>query len=133
MLIPFDQIYYVLRKLAKSDYWQNIYSYNKEHSGINVFKNNMDFTHFQLTFLNTLAFYYNLNFDVATGEVPEIVFDNEIYEDSYTHYKNNFRKKKVKETKESIENEKRYTDNYHKEQVLNQNQWVFTKVKGSIK
>lgn len=83
----------IIRELAKSNYWQTIYSQAKETS-LQMFKNRTEFTYIQVTFLNHLGFYSSLFLDIAMGEVEEIVLDNEIYEDSYMYFK---RKSRFKE------------------------------------
>jgi|WetSurSiteA1Bulk_404760.scaffolds.fasta_scaffold01837_6 hypothetical protein len=127
LLISHDKLFSLLHKLAKSNYWQTVYSQAKEISGLNLFKNNLDFTYLQLQFLAELSFCSSLYIDVMMGDVSEKVLENEIYSDSYAHYKNQQRKKSKKESK---------SDNFTKstsqlkEEVINKNQWVFTKVKG---
>jgi len=126
--IRFDRVLDLIRKLSKDDYWQAIYNYNKENTGINIFSNDKEFTKLQVIFLNYLGFYYTLHFDINSGDVNKLVLDNEVYEDSYFYYKSESRKKKEKKTDK---NNIAMTDNkYHKSETVNKNQWVFTKVKG---
>ncbi len=78
--------YILLRKLAKSNYYQTIYS-NAKDIGLSIFKNENDFTNLQIQFLQCLNFYSILNLDIYMGDVDEKVLDNFIYEDSYILYK----------------------------------------------
>ena len=107
-----------LRKLAKSDYWQSIYSLSKEHT-IKLFFNDNDFSEIQFDFLKYLNFYSSLFTDIALGEVNELVLENTIYEDSYMLYKNKADKKKLPR------------GNYQENNVLANNtvQWIFKKPK----
>jgi len=77
----------LIRKLAKSLYYQTIYSQEK-NLGLKLFKNDYNFTALQIRFLGDLAFYNSLYLEYNLGEIDERVFDNEIYEDSYMYYKN---------------------------------------------
>lgn len=84
----------ILRKLAKNDYWQSIFSLSKEHN-ISLFDNNTNFSEIQFTFLKYLNFYSNLFTDIALNEVNEIVLTNDIFEDSYMYWKNKKDKKAI--------------------------------------
>jgi len=128
-LISYDKVTNLLRKIAKSNYWQSLYAQSKEVGGIQLFKNTFDFTDLQVEFLNELSYYHSIYYDIATNEVDERVLDNDIYTDSYTFYKQNKRKKDRKKKEEEP------VTSYHKSQaqenIVNKNQWVFTKVKGT--
>jgi hypothetical protein len=76
----------IVRKLAKANTYQNLFSLAKE-TNIDLFENKRDFSAIQLLFLNYLAFYYNLNMDIYLGDVDEKVLENEIFEDAYSFYK----------------------------------------------
>jgi len=86
-----------VRKLAKSFKYQLIYSQGK-NLNFNIFKNTTDFTNLQILFLYYLSFYSNLVMDYNMGEVDEIVFEKELYEDCYIMYKNKKSKKDKNET-----------------------------------
>jgi hypothetical protein len=88
-----------LRKLAKSDYFQNIYNLSKERGYFRLFKNEDDFTDLQITFLKYLNFYNTIFTDIALGDVTEIVLNDFMYEDAYIMYKNKADTKKLKENK----------------------------------
>jgi len=93
-----------LRKLAKSGYYQTLYSHFKE-GGIKLFKNDFDLTDVQVTFLRYLNFYNSLFLDVALGDVNERIFENTLYEDSYAYWKSKKdNKKENPKTKEDFVN-----------------------------
>jgi len=75
-----------LRRLASTSYYQLLYD-GAKNLNLNIFKNSRDYTTVQLKFLQYLNLYDTLFCDFNLGEVDEIVFDNEIYEDSYLLYK----------------------------------------------
>jgi hypothetical protein len=94
---------YLMRKLAKSDRWQNIFSAAKEVNGITLFNNTKEFSQLQEFFLTYLYFYYNLLMDISIHKLSKKILENEIYEDAYALWKrekgynkkdNNFDKKK---------------------------------------
>jgi len=117
----------VLRKLAKTDKWQLMYARSSEMSGIHLFQNVTDFSHIQFDFINNLAFYYSLNLDVVMGEVTDIIFKYEIYEDAYMLYKNKERKEKSINKKETTY--KNMEDNNLKEQISSTTDWVLKKAR----
>ena len=88
-------IYRLLRKLAKEGKYQILYSQYKE-AGVRIFKNDTNFTDFQIAFLQYLSFYAGLHMAIYMDEVSDIVLDNDIYEDAYSYYKNNSKKKERK-------------------------------------
>lgn len=55
-----------IRKLARSNYWQNLYRASKENSGIHLFNNTMNFTYWQIRFLYWLSVYEKLYEDLIT-------------------------------------------------------------------
>jgi len=83
---PFFDVVTMTRKLAKSSYWQNMYSAAKELN-MSLFKNNTDLTQIQSLFLSFLSFHYTIKFDIALGEVNPVVLENPIYEDAYMYCK----------------------------------------------
>ena len=110
-----DDLVHSLRKLAKSSYYQVLYSQAKELK-LNIFENTNNFTELQVSFLNYLSFYNNLYLDYSLGEVSEFIFTDEIYEDAYIYYKNKKRRK--------TENKDMPTKN-KQENVKPSSQWVF--------
>jgi len=109
MILSTTVLITAVRSLAKSPYWQAVYSFSKEQ-GCNMFDNQRDFTNLQITFINYLEFYASLHMDVAMNEITDIIFEDEIYEDAYAYYR---RHKKEKADK--------------KPAPENQNSWVFTR------
>jgi ABC-type microcin C transport system permease subunit YejE len=108
----------VLRKLAKTDYYQALYSSAKE-LGLQIFENNTDLTKIQLWFLSYMGMYSSINMDIAIGEISERVLENEIYEDAYLIYKKKQFSKDMK-------------NKFQKTEVPNspaKSQWVFRKTK----
>ncbi len=102
-----------IRKLARSTYYQNLYSIGKELPYLRIFKNTDDFSVIQMMFLRYLNYYYSILMDIELGEVDEIVLDNEIYSDSYIMYKNK------KDTIKRTTNQKKELDNF------NSSRWIF--------
>jgi len=76
----------VLRKLAKTDYYQSMYASAKE-LGLQLFDNSTDLTKVQLWFLSYMSMYNSINMDIALGEISDRVLENEVYEDAYMVYK----------------------------------------------
>jgi hypothetical protein len=108
----------IIRKLAKSNKYQSLFSYSKE-LGIKLFKNDIDLTDLQITFLRYLSFYSSIYMDLALGDIDEVVLENDIYEDSYVMYRNKTMMKKEK----NINNNK-------PEKPKNNIQWVFNRPTG---
>ena len=88
----------LIRQLAKTTYWQNVYAHSKELS-FKLFRNDRDFTNSQMLFLQYLNLYSNLYIEVSMGDVDEVIFKNFIYEDAYRAFKKKNRKENKKETK----------------------------------
>jgi len=88
--------YTLLRKLAKTPHYQDLYNLCKELK-MNFFENNSQLTSIQITFLKYVCFYYSIFMDVSIGDVSERVLEDEIYEDSYALYKNKKDKKTYKQ------------------------------------
>jgi hypothetical protein len=108
--------YTYIRKLAKSDYWQTVYSLS-EKMKIRLFANDMDFTRSQILLLKYLNFYSQIYMDIALGDVTELVLEDELYEDAYYFYKTQKDKEKFK--KEEIKNQKESTPT---------TRWIFKKL-----
>lgn len=70
-----------------------------------------------------MGFYSSLNLDVAIGDVTDIVFEDELYEEAYMYYKQKVDKKKV------MERPKQSSQPTHKDEVPPQVNWVFKKPK----
>lgn len=108
----------LIRKLAKSDYWQTIYSLG-EKTKIQLFSNTTDFTDLQIVMLKYLNFYSGLYMEIALGEVNEIVLDCNMYEDAYMMYKNKKDKDKNKDFELSRQPKKEKT------KIIPQTKWLF--------
>lgn len=107
------RIILLLRKLAKSSYYQTLFSFWKEGSNLRLFCNDMDLSYIQLLFLKYLNFYGSLYLDVAMGDIDDKIFENEIYEDSYVMYRNK------KETKDTMKHNKKNED------FVKTTHWIF--------
>ena len=92
----------LLRQLAKSQQYQDLYILCKELH-LKFFKNDYDLSYLQIIFLKYVSFYYSIIMDISLGEVGERVLENEIYEDSYSLYKNKKDKKSYKQSVNSNE------------------------------
>jgi len=95
--ISIQQVYGILRKLAKTNKWQTLYAQSKEGC-VNLFINIAAYTDLQVAFLQYCSFYNSLHTDIYMDEVSDIVLENEIYEDAYQTYKNKVKKNKHKMT-----------------------------------
>jgi hypothetical protein len=73
-MTPFNS----LRTLARSPYWQIVYSRSKEMAQIGLFENQTEFTPLQINFLQWLEIYHSLEIDLAMKK-PHL--DREIIED----------------------------------------------------
>ena len=74
-----------MRELAKSNYFQILFSH--KDNGIGLFTNKSNYTAVQVCFLNYLNYYNGLLMDISMKEVDKKVLNNSIYEDAYTYYK----------------------------------------------
>jgi len=81
-----------IRRLAKTSRYQTLYSQSKELH-LQLFDNISRLSDLQIEFLNWLGFYANLYLELALGEITDIVFEDEIYEDAYSYYKRHKDKK----------------------------------------
>jgi hypothetical protein len=113
-----NEIFKNIRKLAKSDYYQMLYSQAKELH-FKLFKNDFDFSHLQLTFLNYLLFYHNIYTDIAVKDVDEVVMENEIYEDAWMYYKYH------RKSKEELKPDSKLSRQKHEAEPKETFQWVF--------
>jgi len=109
-----NNIYSIIRQLAKSSDAQNLYSHAKELH-LQLFKNIVNFTQVQLLYLRYLNFYSTLYLDIYLQEVDELVLKDEIYEDAYML----FREKKKTTSSDQDMNQSKPA----------QSQWVFKQPK----
>lgn len=77
----------LLRKLAKSVRYQNLFSSAKDLKTLKIFENDYCLSKIQSIFLSYLYFYDSLFRDIVTEKISKHVTDNEVYEDSYALYK----------------------------------------------
>lgn len=105
-----------VRKLARSDDYQNLYILSKDISSVKIFENCRNFTFIQNIFLRYLNFYYNLYTDISMGEVGDIVLECDLYSDAYIMWKNKNDKEKLKEIGK---------DKNKEETPLNTSTWIF--------
>jgi hypothetical protein len=108
-----------IRTLAKSNYFQSLYSLGKEQSNIQIFENKMDFTDIQMMFLRYLNFYSSIFMDIALGDVDEIVLECDIFTDSYMLYKHTRDKTKIKDNIS--------TPLLRNKEIVSGSTWVFKK------
>ena len=101
-----------IRELAKSSYYQSIYSLSKDLK-LKITINELDFTDIQLIFLKYINFYSSLFIDIALGDIGEIVLENELYEDAYSMWKNKGDKNKVVNNKDA------------NKEVVGGSRWIF--------
>jgi len=80
-----------LRKLAKSNYYQNLFSASQKCYGVALFCNQHTFTGMQVRFLYWLSVYDMLYSELAKHEdahLTEAVIDDNIRTDAYLVYRN---------------------------------------------
>ena len=96
----------LLRKLAKSTYFQNYYINAKELGNLSLFKNNDRLTKIQILFLHWLSVYNSLYQDLYNEEdyISEEVIDDEIRADAYLYWRRVAKDKSKKESNENSDN-----------------------------
>lgn len=97
-----DDVIKIIRKLAKSNYYQNLYYHVKEN-GFKLFRNDSDLTELQMHFLNYLEFYSALYLDYSLGEIDDIVFEHDVYEDAYYEYRTKMKRSNINHKEEPRE------------------------------
>lgn len=114
----------LIRELAKSGYWQTIFSNIKENPFV-LFENKNDFTELQLLFISYLNFFSTISTDVMTNEVPKLVWEKDIYQDCYIQY----RSKKMYKEKEQYKNSPipQPKKSKHEENLTTTDKWIFNK------
>ena len=121
-------VYHAMRKLAKTNKYQLLYSQYKE-TGVRIFKNEHNLTDYQISFIQYLAFYTNINTDIYMDDVSDIVLEDEVYEDAYTYYKQKSGKKKRKERKKDLNKPSRKPSNTTKKETTSSTHIVFSRPK----
>jgi hypothetical protein len=97
----------IIRNLAKKTEIINLFVASKDLNGINLFKNNIDFSKIQRLFLSYLYFYYDIYNDIASKKINKSIIKDNIYEDAYMLWKeenngeiNKSKKNKVSDKKD---------------------------------
>jgi len=81
----------LIRKLARSEYWQTLYSTAKEIGTIRLFDNDSNYSSLQSLFLYWLRVYNLLYTELAQKEwkfLDEDVINNDIRCDAFLHWRN---------------------------------------------
>lgn len=101
-----------LRALAKSAYWQIVYSRSKEISSIGLFTNKTDFTPLQLSFLQWLEIYNSLEMDLCMNKshLSREVIEDDIRCDAYLYWRSITGNKTEKEVSEMEDNASSHPD-----------------------
>lgn len=94
-------IYYTLRKLARSVRVQNLFVVVKEVNNIRLFKNSFDLSNLQNLYLSYLYNVSMINTDIIIDKISKHVFDSEITEDSYLIWKQKNNKIDKKDNKKN--------------------------------
>lgn len=80
----------ILRKLARSHYWQSLYNSSKSLNGVKLFENDSNFSGLQVQFLNWLRIYDMLYDELHKFESPylteKVIEDNDRC-DAYLYYR----------------------------------------------
>jgi hypothetical protein len=127
ILVPHDKVLSTLRTIARTNFWQTIYNQSKD-LGLNLFRNQNDYTYLQVLLIQELGFYSAINMDIATGEIKEFVSKDDIYCEAYMVYKNSKRKDTKQE--QVLPQPPDKGNKYKSTEVVNQNKWNFTSRKG---
>lgn len=95
-----------IRQLARSNYWQTLYSSSKENNGVHLFANTENLSGLQVQFLNWLRIYDMLYTELAhleDNKLTENVIKEDLRCDAYLYYR---RKKIENEWKKHREEER---------------------------
>jgi hypothetical protein len=90
----------IIRKLAKSTYYQNLYCLSKDISGVNLFKNINNFSGIQVLFLYWLRTYNSLYEIMYTKEYPFLdqkLIDDPIRVDAFLYFHHKRKEKELQE------------------------------------
>jgi len=109
-----------------------LYSQYKE-SGVRIFRNETEYSDFQMVFLQYLAFYSNLHMAVYMNEVSDLVLDNNIYEDAYTYYSQKSKKKAIKQRDSSLNKPKQKQAGREELAAASSTHIVFSRAKAKAK
>ena len=120
-VLSYEKIMKLIRKLARSNYYQTIYTQEK-NLGLKLFKNERDLTMLQINFLNYLGFYSNLYLDAAVGEIDAKIIEDDIYSDAYMYYKHKVENKERFNKFQNLNNIRNLKDN---NVAVRSSQWIF--------
>ena len=96
-------IYSLLRQLAKTSKYQNLFIACKDINGFKLFENDKNLSQIQEIFLNYLYMYNSINQAINVDKISPHVLDKELYEDCYLLWKNKSSKKEIQnETKSDV-------------------------------
>ncbi len=91
-----------IRKLARSNYWQEIYYHSKENAGIYVFDNKSNFSGIQYIFLYWLRIYSLLYSELAQKDWDNLdknVIEDDIRCDAFLYWRSREQDKKMAQYK----------------------------------
>jgi hypothetical protein len=91
-----------IRKLARNNFWQEIYFHSKESSGIYLFENKSNFSGIQYIFLYWLRIYSILYSELAQKDWDNLdkdVIEDDIRCDAFLYYRSKEQEKKIQEYK----------------------------------
>ena len=109
----------IIRKLARSSYWQNLYRASKTNSGIHLFENIQNFSGLQILCLYWLDIYSLLYEELTNKEwkyLSEDVINDDIRCDAFLYYrsleiKKIIKKNKLEQEKNQIKNKGKHSGN----------------------
>lgn len=87
-----------IRKLARSNYWQEIYYHSKESAGIYLFENRSNFSGVQYLFLYWMRIYSLLYAELAHKDWDNLdknVIEDDIRCDAFLYYRSREQDKKM--------------------------------------
>lgn len=93
----------IVRKLARSSYWQNIYSTSKDIGSIRIFDNQTNFSGLQSLFLYWLKVYDLLYTELIQKEwkyLNEEVVDNDVRCDAFLYWRSLEKEKELNKYKQ---------------------------------
>ena len=91
--------YGLLRQLAKTNKFQNLFSMCKELHGFRMFTNDREFSQLQDIFL---YMYFSINQDISVDKISPHVLDSELYTDSYLLWRNQGKKRELNDKKSDV-------------------------------
>lgn len=103
-----------IRKLAKHNYWQRLYSLFKDGNHIQLFLNKDNFSGLQILMFSWLEIYYIINKELSQKEwenLDEKVINDDIRLDAFLYWRNKEQEKELYKIKQE---EKEYKRNKNK-------------------